>query len=585
VGVAAPGAVADQGQGVHQAEEDAAHGQNLEHTPRIDVHGASVAEEEVAVPAQDTRDAALRRVYQDARAAGLDDEGARVAVAIAMTEHGYEGGVGDTDRSALGSAGTFQLYFGGGQGNNFARAHGMPERQARDYLKNNPHAANEWALNGYLGQAIRRGQAKGYHGADLATYAQDVGQGSESPERSGANYRTVSMDVGGGGPSVASNGQAVSGGQALFDRIVAAKGDPVGITAVDPQIETETDETNFIGEPTGKKIKTKTPNPTPAYRYEFADGTSMVARTPQGGGLVIVDGGTAATSAARSPTAGGSVVGGQTPNEQYIVTVMPDGSVRQSPNPNYVPPKEPKPPNNKTVINRGGKAYIYDPDTNTFTPAQGLPDDPGKTTTHTVGGRAFTLDESGKVVSSVDLRSPQQVQKEGVDLETAQVDLAGKRQELLPKQQQILQGHLDTVKYVQGMLERNEIDQAQADAYVAASKAAAQAALRGATPFQEMKEKREAEQASQRMGTDLLTQRLSSGAGLASSLLSSATSLAGHAMLRPGQTSLGVDPLSQLMPILSQLQGGSDITPFARGLLMGGQQGPPGVPGPLPAGL
>jgi len=80
-------------------------------------------------------------------------------------------------------------------------------------------------------------------------------------------------------------------------------------------------------------------------------------------------------------------------------------------------------------------------------------------------------------------------------------------------------------------------------------------------------------------------QRLASGAGLASSLLSSATSLAGHAMLRPGQTGLGVDPLAQLLPLLAQLQGGADVTPFARGMLMGGQAGAAPPPQPLPAGL
>lgn len=152
-----------------------------------------------------TRAEHLARVYQDALAAGLDEEGARVAAAIATTEAGYAGAVGDRDRSALGSAGTFQFYFGTpdrpGQGNAFAAAHGLGQQAARDYLSANPHAANAWALGGYLGDAIRQGQARGLHGADLATFAQTVGQRSESPERSGANYRALWS--GGGGATTA----------------------------------------------------------------------------------------------------------------------------------------------------------------------------------------------------------------------------------------------------------------------------------------------------------------------------------------------------------------------------------------------
>src|SRR5262245_13233164 len=133
----------------------------------------------------------LQRVYQDARAAGLDDEGARAAVAVAQTERGYDGAVGDLDQNPLGSAGTFQLNFGGGQGNNYARSRGISDAQAQAELRADPHSATGYALSGYLGQAIREGQAKGLRGADLATHAQRFGQRSVSPERAGASYTAL----------------------------------------------------------------------------------------------------------------------------------------------------------------------------------------------------------------------------------------------------------------------------------------------------------------------------------------------------------------------------------------------------------
>lgn len=137
----------------------------------------------------------LGRVYADARAAGLDEEGARAAVAVAATEGGMTGTQGDT--AIGGSRGTFQLYFGGGQGNNYARARGISEAQADAELARDPHAANQWALGGYLGQAIRQGQAMGLRGPELATYAQRYGQVSVSPERAGANYQSAQAALGG----------------------------------------------------------------------------------------------------------------------------------------------------------------------------------------------------------------------------------------------------------------------------------------------------------------------------------------------------------------------------------------------------
>lgn len=380
-----------------------------------------------------------------------------------------------------------------------------------------------------------------------------------------------------GGAAMAQNAPTGSPTQQRFDAVVAAKGDPISIVPRDPEITTEVDEVNFLGDPTGKKTTRKTPNPTPTYRYTFRDGTYLDVKSSQAGaGEHQLVGGTALGSVARAETAAT-----QAP---HVVTVdgkpfvWDEGAQAFTPAPGLPTTAAPRTGANKQVVTRGGKAYIWDPETGAFTPAQGLPDEPGKRTTHVVGGRAYTLDENGNVVGTADLRSPEEI-------EAGQLELAGKRQALMPRQQQMLQGHLDTVKYIQGMLERGEIDQPQADAYVAASKAAMQAGLRGTTPFQEAQEQRLAEQNRQELGTRLLTQRLSSGTSLASSLLSASTNLASRAVFRPGQTTLGPSPMAGLLPLLNELQGGPQITPYARGLLMGAQTPPPDTPAALPAGL
>lgn len=93
------------------------------------------------------------------------------------------------------SAGPLQFYEGG-QLANFARDHGLSLSAAKDFVEKNPQAAIDWAIGtpdhpGYLGGAILAGQQKGLTGADLATYTQQHGQVSVSPERAGANYNAM----------------------------------------------------------------------------------------------------------------------------------------------------------------------------------------------------------------------------------------------------------------------------------------------------------------------------------------------------------------------------------------------------------
>ena len=131
---------------------------------------------------------ALSRVYSDALKAGLGEEGARAAAAIARTEGGYGGAVGDL--AGGGSFGTYQLY-AQGQLPNFAAAIGTTVENAKKILAADPHAANAWAFASYLGGAIKEGLRRGLSGPDLATFAQRTGQVSVSPERAGANYQAL----------------------------------------------------------------------------------------------------------------------------------------------------------------------------------------------------------------------------------------------------------------------------------------------------------------------------------------------------------------------------------------------------------
>jgi len=183
----------------------------------------------------------LQRVYQDARSAGLDDEGARAAVAVAQTEQGYTGALGDNGVSA----GTFQLHHAGGQGSAYAASRGISPDQSIAELQRDPNAANQWALRGYLGDAIRQGQAQGLTGPELAAYAQRYGQRSVSPERAGQNYQAAQDAL--GGPSGGPVTDFASTGPPAPPEAQTAPSTPAGVSDERSQIRARAQE--YVGTP------------------------------------------------------------------------------------------------------------------------------------------------------------------------------------------------------------------------------------------------------------------------------------------------------------------------------------------------
>ena len=118
-----------------------------------------------------------------ARTYGLDDEGAKVLQSIATIEAGLDGAVGDNGNSF----GIYQFHMRG-ELPAFAAWAGVDIEQAKK-LANDPKIATKFAVETYLGNALKQGRAAGLKGADLATYVQTHGQRSQTPEKAGAAYQ------------------------------------------------------------------------------------------------------------------------------------------------------------------------------------------------------------------------------------------------------------------------------------------------------------------------------------------------------------------------------------------------------------
>lgn len=126
----------------------------------------------------------LQDIYDIAKGKGFTDDEARAAVAVAKSE-GAPGNTITGDYVTIGgqqvatSFGPFQFHVGG-QLNNFAAFLGISIPNASAMANEQQAGAVSWALDNYLGAAIKQGAANGVTGRDLAIYASRYGQGSSA---------------------------------------------------------------------------------------------------------------------------------------------------------------------------------------------------------------------------------------------------------------------------------------------------------------------------------------------------------------------------------------------------------------------
>lgn len=335
----------------------------------------------LGVRVADPRGDLLQAIADTARRVGLGDEGAKVAVAIALTEGALDGQVGDEGQSW----GPFQFH-ARGMLPAFANAIGTTVAKAGEAARREPLKAVEWALRGYLGQAIKQGMQQGLRGAELATFAQRNGQRSVTPEKAGVNYE-AQFGGGGGGEMkaspmgndepphdsrVADQGPRESGarvpagattrveaagpGALLLRDLEAVLGPVKSVVVRDPEIETD-----VFDEAMQETRKTKQPNPNPTYRHIFNDGSYIDIQVNPDPTKQVIKGGTAMAKAAAADKA--NEPKGPQPvtapaNQPYIVSRDENGKLVYEDNRNYKPDPSKDPP---TPIDKW--ETVYDPTT------------------------------------------------------------------------------------------------------------------------------------------------------------------------------------------------------------------------------
>ncbi len=296
--------------------------------------------------------------------------------------------------------------------------------------------------------------------------------------------------------------------------------------------------------------------------FVFNDGTSLDATWNQdAGSWVVNDWATAGKTAQRDDTevirdpetgqrigvrVGGTLVRDPEPTDKTpVVRQFPDGSLRQWNGQDW------------TVIGQA-PAELAKP----------------QFTSH--GGQLYRVGPDGTLTVAIP-QTPEEQQAARLAIQKEQLQIAKLRQGMVPPAQLLLQQQFESINQLQGMLERNEITPAEAETYMGQIKAQTQAALAGTTIFQQQQAEREYEQARRSTGANLLNTRLTTGAGMAQSLLSGA--LGAYGKLYPGTGAPPMmDPLAMAQAFTMQMGGGQEVSDFAKSMLLGAGGGP-GAPG------
>jgi hypothetical protein len=176
-------------------------------------------------------------------------------------------------------------------------------------------------------------------------------------------------------------------------------------------------------------------------------------------------------------------------------------------------------------------------------------------------------------------RFPEEIQRDRQEVVEGELDIQKKRRDALGPATVALQNHIALIDQVEKMVANGQLKPEQASQYVATSEQNYQAALRGTTVAAEQEAVKSEARERRKVGTDLITQRISSGSSLAAALTSAA--FGSGVMMPKGQTSLNYSPAAVAMQMTEDLSG-PGVGDFARSLLMESGMEPPVPGGPSP---
>lgn len=160
--------------------------------------------------------------------------------------------------------------------------------------------------------------------------------------------------------------------------------------------------------------------------------------------------------------------------------------------------------------------------------------------------------------------------QQGADLALAtqrETSAAVEAQKLAPAIGLAIQNHYRTVEQVRGMVAAGQLEPSEAQAYIDSSREYLDAAMKGTTPFDRMKQEQEETRQRATLGKDVLNNRVTNTVSLAQSILS---------QIDPTKA-IGVDyskinPFAMSQQFVEETGGGPEVGAVAKGLMLGFDQ-------------
>lgn len=163
-------------------------------------------------------------------------------------------------------------------------------------------------------------------------------------------------------------------------------------------------------------------------------------------------------------------------------------------------------------------------------------------------------------------RFPEETRQDELRNRELELDIEKKERDLQGEAAVLLRNHISLIDSVEKMVADGQLKPEQAAEYISTSDKNYRAALRGSTLATEQERMRADRRAKNSLGSDIINQRLSSGANLAAQL--SGQAMSSDVMMPAGKSSLGYSPSMLALEMTKELGGGPEVSEFAKRMLL-----------------
>lgn len=348
--------------------------------------------------------------------------------------------------------------------------------------------------------------------------------------------------------------------QDVLGELARKHGEPISILPRDPEVADP-------GDPTGPKIQ----NLSPTYRFLYRDGTYIDVKSVKAPNAPASSEEAERYEVVTIQEKGGDS-GPDTPPIREIGGDLYERGVDGAWKKVISAPAKPKDTPDPLVREVDGSLYERGPDGEWHKAVAAAPT---RRAPITIGRSVYREKPDGSLEKILEEprdapqraeRWPEEVARSRQQLAEGELDIEKKQRDLQGEAAVLLRNHISLIDSVEKMVADGQLKPEQAAEYISTSDKNYRAALRGSTLATEQERMRADRRAKNTLGSDIINQRLSSGANLAAQL--SGQAMQSDVMMPVGKSSLGYSPSMLALEMTKELGGGPEVSEFAKRMLL-----------------